>query len=163
MKILRRALIVLAVLFVVIQLMPYGRAHANPAVSAEPPWDSPRTRELAARACFDCHSDETRWPWYSHVAPFSWLVQHDVDEGRSKLNLSEWDRPHGEADEAAEMLESGEMPPWFYLPLHSQARLSEAEQAELLRGLAATLGGEGDAEQQADEAGEEEGGEEEDD
>ena len=49
-------------MFAVMQLVPYGRAHTNPPVIAEPAWDSPRTRELAARACFDCHSNETKWP-----------------------------------------------------------------------------------------------------
>jgi hypothetical protein len=59
----------------------YGRDHSNPPVRIEPRWDRARTRELAVRACFDCHSNQTRWPWYSHVAPISWLVQHDVEEG----------------------------------------------------------------------------------
>jgi len=141
-KVLLRASLVLVVVLLLIQLVPYGRAHANPLVTGEPAWDSPRTRELAARACFDCHSNETRWPWYSQVAPLSWLVQHDVVEGRSQMNLSEWDRSHGEGDEAADVLAEGEMPPWFYLPLHGEARLSDAERAELQRGLAVTLGGE---------------------
>lgn len=140
--VLKRSALVAVLLLVVLQLVPYGRDHANPPVTAEPAWDSPRTRELAARACFDCHSNETRWPWYSHVAPVSWLVQRDVDEGREHLNLSEWDRPQQHADEAAEVLREGEMPPWFYLPLHAQAHLSATESAELQRGLTATLGGE---------------------
>ncbi len=139
-KFLRRAALALAGLLVAIQLVPYGREHTNPPVTAEPPWDSPRTRELAVRACFDCHSNASRWPWYSHVAPASWLVQRDVDEGREHLNLSEWHRPQKDADEAAEMLAEGEMPPWFYLPLHADARLDAAEKAELERGLAASLG-----------------------
>src|SRR5690349_11025724 len=63
-------------LFLLIQAVPYGRAHTNPPVVSEPHWDSPRTRELAKRACFDCHSNETRWPWYSHVAPMSWVLQN---------------------------------------------------------------------------------------
>jgi hypothetical protein len=141
-KILVRAAAALVILLVLLQLVPYGRSHTNPPVTAEPAWDSPRTRELAARACFDCHSNETEWPWYSHIAPVSWLVQHDVDEGREHMNLSEFDRPQDDADEAAEMVAEGEMPPWFYLPLHAHARLSDAEQRELQRGLAATLGGE---------------------
>src|SRR3954469_5582449 len=74
-----KALGILAVLFGLIQLIPYGRTHSNPSVNVEPPWDSPRTRELAVRACFDCHSNHTKWPWYADVAPFSWVVQKDVD------------------------------------------------------------------------------------
>jgi hypothetical protein len=122
------------------QLVPYGRAHTNPAVVAEPRWDSPRTRELAVRACFDCHSNETKWPWYSHVAPVSWLVQRDVDSGRRELNFSRFDQRQKEAHESAEVLEEGEMPPWFYLPTHPEARLGDAEKADLVRGLRATFG-----------------------
>lgn len=139
--ILRRAAIAAAALFVIIQLIPYGRNHTNPSSRVEPQWDSAETRALAKRACFDCHSNETNWPWYSNVAPISWLVQNDVNEGRSKINFSEWDRPQKDADEAAEQVSKGEMPPWFYLPLHSEARLSSAEKQILIRGLQATLGG----------------------
>jgi hypothetical protein len=59
------------------QLVPYGR-NPNPPVQQEPPWNLAETRVLTERACFDCHSNETRWPWYSNVAPVSWLVQRDV-------------------------------------------------------------------------------------
>ena len=79
-------------LVLVAQLIPYGRNHRNPPIVAEPTWNSPSTRALAERACFDCHSNETRWPWYSHVAPTSWLVQNHVDEGREVLNFSDWNR-----------------------------------------------------------------------
>jgi mono/diheme cytochrome c family protein len=120
-------------LLVAIQLVPYGRAHTNPAVVREPEWDSPRTRELFFRACKDCHSHETVWPWYSHVAPMSWLVQYDVDEARSHFDVSEWGREHNEGDEAAEMVREGEMPLWYYLPAHPEARLSDAERDELRR------------------------------
>ena len=90
-------LVVLGI-FALIQAVPYGRSHTNPPVTAEAPWDSARTRELAVRACYDCHSNETTWPWYSNVAPMSWLVQRDVDEGRGVLNFSEWDQPQAEAE-----------------------------------------------------------------
>lgn len=131
--------------FLVIQVVPYGRDHDNPPVVAEPSWDSAQTRELAARACFDCHSNETVWPWYSNVAPVSWLVQRDVDEGREELNYSEWNRPQ-EGDESAETVIEGSMPPRSYLLTHADARLTDAELAELVDGLVATLGGEGDDE-----------------
>ena len=140
----RRLVLTLLGLFALIQLVPYGRAHHNPPVRREPPWDRPETRELAARACFDCHSNEVRWPWYSHVAPASWLVQHDVDEAREHLNFSEWDRPQKEADDAAEEVEEGEMPLWYYLPAHPEAALSDGERRQLVAGLQATIGpGEG--------------------
>jgi hypothetical protein len=139
-RLLRWALIAAVVLLVGAQLVPYGRAHTNPPVRAEPAWDSPRTRELAVAACFDCHSNQTAWPWYTSVAPMSWLTQRDVDEGRNVLNLSEFDRPQEEAGESAETVEEGEMPPRAYTLLHSGARLDDRERAELIAGLRATLG-----------------------
>jgi hypothetical protein len=126
--------------FLVVQLVPYGRGHANPPARVEPRWDSPGTRALAVRACYDCHSNETVWPWYSHVAPMSWLAQRDVDEGRRKLNFSEWDRAQKEAHESAKTVRKGEMPPLFYLPTHPDARLTAAETQPLIAGLEATLG-----------------------
>lgn len=135
-----RSLVVLGSLFVVLQLVPYGRERTNPPVVREPAWNSPRTRELFLRACVDCHSNETAWPWYSRVAPVSWLVVSDVDEGREHLNVSEWHREQRHAHEAAEMVREGKMPLWFYTPLHPRARLAPAERDELIRGLAATLG-----------------------
>lgn len=125
------------VLLVLIQFVPYGRDHTNPPGSAEPAWPSARVRELAERACFDCHSHATRWPWYSHVAPMSWLVARDVKDGRKHLNFSAWDKPQKNASKASDELEEGEMPPWFYLPLHADARLTDAEKAELVQGLKA--------------------------
>ena len=127
-----------------IQLVPYGRDHTNPPVSQEPAWDSPRTRELAQRACFDCHSNETTWPAYASVAPFSWIVQDHVDEGRALLNFSEFDRPQEEAGEAAEVVAEGEMPLWDYALMHPSAKLSDTETRDLIAGLRATLGGEGE-------------------
>ncbi len=128
-------------LLALIQLLPYGRPRANPSVVAEPSWDSPSTKALFSRACADCHSNETRWPWYAYVAPVSWLVAHDVEEGREHFNVSEWglDR-RNEGDEAAEMLAEGEMPLRAYLLAHPEARLSEGERTELIRGLQATFG-----------------------
>lgn len=136
-----RAGAALAALALVAQAVPYGRDHTNPAVRSEPAWDSPRTRELAARACFDCHSNEVAWPWYSHVAPVSWLVQYDVEQGRAAFNVSEWDRPQEEAGEAAEEVEEGEMPMFLYTVMHGHARLTDGERAALITGLRATFGG----------------------
>jgi len=90
----------------------------------------------------DCHSNETEWPWYSSVAPISWLVQHDVEEARSHFNVSEWGRAKNHGDEAAKEVRDGEMPPWFYRPAHPEARLSDAERQELIAGLVATFGDE---------------------
>jgi hypothetical protein len=118
-----------------IQLVPYGRDHTNPPVVAEPAWDSPATRALAKRACFDCHSHDTVWPWYAAIAPVSWAVQHHVDDGREHLNFSRWDRPQKHADEMGEVVREGEMPMPMYLPLHPEARLTDGEKDALVRGL----------------------------
>lgn len=142
MNIRKLVLITVAVLaagFLLIQIVPYGRAHDNPPVVSEPNWDSPQTRELAQRACFDCHSNETVWPWYSNIAPVSWLVQHDVDEGRQYLNFSDWARAR-EVDELGVVVSEGEMPPSTFLIMHGEARLTDAERAALVDGLRATAG-----------------------
>lgn len=129
------------VLLLAVQAVPYGRQHANPPVVMEPAWDSPATRELAKYACFDCHSNETQWPAYARIAPISWLIAHDVEEGRALLNFSEWQRPQEEAAEAAEVTLEGEMPPRLYGLMHAEARLNDTDRERLVRGLAATLGG----------------------
>jgi len=133
-------LIVAGALLVAAQIVPYGRDHSNPPIVAEPQWDSPATRELAKNACFDCHSNETRWPIYSRVAPISWLIAYDVNEGRSVLNFSEWNRPQEEATESAATIREREMPPPFYALMHSHARLNDADREQLARGLDLTLG-----------------------
>lgn len=138
-------------LFGVIQLLPVGAERTNPPVVAEPAWDSPRTRELFVRACADCHSNETRWPWYSKVAPASWLVAYDVAEGREHLNVSEWNRPQKDAHEAAEEVRDGEMPYRGYTLTHPEARFDEATKRELIAGLAATFGTEGNGGAEGDE------------
>ena len=135
-----RGILASVVLLVVIQLVPYGRDHSNPPVTQEVKWDSSRTRELAVGACYDCHSNETVWPWYSNIAPVSWLVYADVKSGRETLNFSEWDRPQGEGgDDAVESVRNGSMPPIQYKPLHPAGRLTSAEREELARGLEKTL------------------------
>jgi hypothetical protein len=131
---------VLVALFGVMQIVPYGRNHTNPAGDVEPTWDSARTRELADRACFDCHSNRTRWPWYSSVAPLSWVIQQHVEVGRDVLNFSEWNRTYELADQAASQVNRDEMPPRSYKILHPEARLTNQERNELARGLAKTIG-----------------------
>jgi hypothetical protein len=130
----------LAVVLLLIQLVPYGRDHTNPPVVAEPAWNSPETRTLVQRTCFDCHSNETVWPWYSNVAPISWLVQRDTDEGRQKLNFSEWGTGEQETEEMYQTVAEGNMPPSTYLITHPEARLSAAEKQALLDGIRATFG-----------------------
>src|SRR5262249_43131439 len=76
----------IAGIFLLMQVVPCGRTHSNPVTIQEPPWSSARTRELAVRACFNCHSNQTQWPWYANVAPLSWVVEADVDGARSTIN-----------------------------------------------------------------------------
>jgi hypothetical protein len=145
---MKRTVLILVGVFVVgmlclglaIQIVPYGRDHTNPPVLAEPVWDSQATRDIAARACFDCHSNETRWPWYSNVAPVSWLVYRDVQKGREELNFSQWGQGEQEVDEIVEVVQEGEMPLPIYLPTHPEARLSADEKQALIQGFQNTFG-----------------------
>jgi hypothetical protein len=117
-------------------LIPFGRDHTNPAVVSEPAWDSTSTRDLVKRACFDCHSNETTWPWYSNVAPVSWLVYNDVLEGRNRMNFSEWNSNfHPSVYELTEVIQEGEMPPLKYLLMHPEAKLSTSDKQALIDGL----------------------------
>jgi len=130
----------LVVLGLLIQLIPLPGRGNNPPVTSEPPWDSPQTRALAKRACFDCHSNETVWPWYSYVAPVSWLVYSDTMGGRSRMNFSEWNSTrHPGVNEITGKIQEGEMPPAIYLPMHPSARLTAAEKQQLITGLENTL------------------------
>ncbi len=132
---------ILVLILIAIQLVPYGTDHINPAVVVEPAWDTPKTRKLFFRTCADCHSHETKWPWYSHIAPVSWLVASDVDEGREHFNISMWEiQAKNEGDEAAKAFREKEMPPWFYKIPHPEAKLSVQEAGQLLHGLVATFG-----------------------
>jgi hypothetical protein len=131
--VLMRTGIGFVVVFGLIQLVPYGRDHSNPPVTQAAQWPDAASEELARGACYDCHSNETEWPAYSYVAPMSWLVRRDVDQGREKLNLSELDQDGGGSlDEAAEAISEGSMPPRQFRLLHPDARLSDAEQQALV-------------------------------
>jgi Haem-binding domain len=107
-------ILVLLVAFVVIQLIPVDRS--NPAVAADMP-TLPEVKAILKRACYDCHSHETVWPWYSYVAPVSWWVAKDVHQGREELNFSTWDAYSTKErvekmQESWEEVEEGAMPPW---------------------------------------------------
>jgi hypothetical protein len=136
-KFLKIAGIAIVVLLILIQFIPVS--HANPPVTREIQWDSPQTQELAQRACFDCHSNETVWPWYAYVAPVSWRIANHVNEGRRRLNFSEWDRPNENEERIVEDMSSGRMPLWDYLLLHPEAKLTPTEQQALIDGLKQTL------------------------
>jgi len=145
-KVLLRAGLGLLLVAVLLQLLPFGRLGANPPVTRDAPWPNGRARELAVAACYDCHSNQTRRPLYSRVAPFSWLVARDVEQGREKLNFSTWEGSGGDARDAAETIVEGSMPPRRYLPLHPDARLTEDERrllVQALEGMGGDRGGPG--------------------
>lgn len=119
---------------VAIQFIPVDRS--NPPVRGE--IDAPKAvSEVFQRSCYDCHSNETNWPWYSYVAPVSWLVAHDVHEGREELNFSTWSGLNEKEESKIvhkiwEETSEGEMPLKTYLILHPGAKLSD-EALETLR------------------------------
>ena len=138
-RFVKPVLLGLLVLAAVIQLVPYGRDHSNPPVTGEPQWDSATTRDLAKRTCYDCHSNETTWPWESYVAPISWFIGNHIAEGRERLNFSEWDKPNAEAEEIIRSVRNDSMPLQSYLIMHPDAKLTAAEKEALIAGLNATL------------------------
>jgi Haem-binding domain len=135
-KILLVAAIVTPILMVV-----FSGSRTNPEVVRQIQWDSPKTKALFYRACADCHSHETKWPWYTYFAPVSWWVIDHVDEGRDAFNISAKDL--GEAEEAASVVEEGEMPLPDYLRAHPEAILSAEEKAALIDGLDKTFESQG--------------------
>ena len=137
---LRTGLLVLVVAFLVIQLVPYGHDHSNPPPTRTLAYDSPRTEQLATDSCGACHTNGTDWPIESNVAPFSWLIQHDVEDGRAILNFDEWDRAaQAPPDEIASAVSEGEMPPLQYTLLHPSSKLSDAEKTQLADGLTRSI------------------------
>lgn len=134
--------IAVVIVFAVIQAIPYGRDQSQPAITGEPKWSSPETRELMVRACFGCHSNEVEYPSYANVAPISWSVQHHIDEGREAVNYSEFATNPNGADESIEVILEGSMPPAYYtrFGLHPDSKLSKEETQILIAGLSATPG-----------------------
>jgi len=123
------------VILVVLQFKPVGRS--NPPVKTDI-GTSAEIKEILRRACYDCHSNETRWPWYSYVAPASWFVAGHVDHARGHLNFSEWpvfDMEEQEHlfEEMWEVMSEGEMPLKSYTLMHRDARLSDTEREVLLQ------------------------------
>jgi Haem-binding domain len=134
------ALVVLAVGFALLQFTNPPRT--NPQVVSDLMASNPPPPQVAAMlhsACYDCHSNETRWPWYSRVAPVSWLIASDVKEGREHLNLSEWpndpERAIKRLENMSDEISSGEMPLPKYTKIHADARLTESQRKELTEWL----------------------------
>ena len=144
-KFLRLSVIGGAVVFGAIQLVPVKDIGSNPPerYKIDAP---PEVEAIMRRACYDCHSNETRWPLYSRMAPGSWLMSRDVHQGRKHHNFSEWgsvdeDERQTDRENCWEQIESGNMPPWFYIyPMHLSARLSAADKVLLKSYLMANAG-----------------------
>ncbi len=122
------------IVLLAIQLVPVAKT--NPPIETEIPAPD-AVKSVLRNSCFDCHSNETVWPWYSRVAPVSWFLKHNVEEAREEMNFTAWNRiePGKREKQIAEVweeVEEGHMPPWFYLIAHSEARLSAGDR-EILR------------------------------
>ena len=125
-----------------IQLVPFGRAHANGPVTGEPAWADAQTRDLMVRACYDCHSNEVEYPAYASIAPISWAVELHVNDGRGEVNYSTFATDPGAAEDSVEVILDGSMPPASFtrFGLHPEAKLTDAERDALVAGLRSTPG-----------------------
>ena len=128
-KFFKRAGLSLTVTLITIQFIPVDKSNPPERGAAAAPAEA---QTLLRRACFDCHSNETVWPWYSQFAPASLLIAKDVRKGRKEVNFSAWDnyddrRKARKLKEIAKQVENGGMPLFYYLPLHPGAKLSPAE------------------------------------
>jgi mono/diheme cytochrome c family protein len=132
----RKLIWILIPLLVLVALLATG-TKTNPPSERTVAWDSPDTEVLFNRACANCHSNNTVWPWYANVAPVSWLVIGHVNEGREHFNISA--KKLGHADEAWEEVKEGDMPPWDYLLMHSEAKLTAEEKEKFITGLKNTF------------------------
>lgn len=126
---MRKLLIILAALVLAIQLAPVDRS--NPPVTMEAPADE-APAAILRRSCYDCHSNETEWPWYSYVAPVSWLVSRDVKEAREHLNFSQWDQYDDKQirkikEEIVDEVAKKAMPLKIYLAMHRDAKVSDED------------------------------------
>ena len=130
----KRAALVAVILVVCAQFVPVARDNP-PAPAANLMYASaPGTvRKVFNESCINCHSNQTAWPWYSHIAPFSWIVTHDVHQGRKQFNFSDWStyspkKREEKLDAICEQLVNGDMPDGKYLLIHRRARLAQEEQ-----------------------------------
>ncbi len=143
---LTRFLLPAAAAVVAMQVVRYPRT--NPAVESDLV-APPEVKNVLHHACYDCHSNETAWPWYTAIAPASWIIHHDVEEGRRRLNLSSWadyaEDPGTRArklDEISKAVASTDMPPWYYRMLHPDAALSGDQRALVARWATQEIGSE---------------------
>jgi len=140
-KIFRATAIILGIVFIALQFVPSSFSRVNPPVTGEPTWDSPETRATFFKACADCHSNETRFPWYSRIAPVSWLLEKDIQQGRKHFNISEWDKSERGGDDAVEEVQKGAMPIGPYLLMHPETNFNLTEKRAFVEGLKKTFDG----------------------
>ena len=142
MKIVKIIVLILALAFIAIQLVPVKRD--NPA--GKDTFNAPaNVKEIIVRSCYDCHSNQTRWLWYSYVAPISWIASDHVHEAREEMNLSNWAKLPPEKQKRKmwsmlEHIEQGEMPLPHYLTFHPEARISKKD-LQILREWVSKEGG----------------------
>jgi hypothetical protein len=146
-RVLRWLVVIFACLFVLAQFSRPART--NPVVDQSLALEarmqvSPLVSAIIERSCSDCHSNKTRWPWYSNVAPVSWLVADDVNEGRQNLNFSEWGRytkrdTDGLLKQICQEVKAGAMPLSIYTPLHPGSKLSDEDKGILCDWASAEL------------------------
>ena len=144
--IVRKSILWLVGILIVIQFIPVPKT--NPVADSAAAFHSRRPAgDLAAaifdRSCSDCHSNDTVWPWYSHVAPASWLLYRDVYGGRRHLNVSEFNtydarQKQRRLEQVCEEVKQGDMPPWYYVPMHPDAKLRQGDLETLCALSAAT-------------------------
>lgn len=140
MTILQRILVYTFILLLFAQMIRIDKTNVpvNPAndfiMHQQVPTDLAQTLKIA---CYDCHSDETTYPWYTNYAPVSWWIKHHINEGREHLNFSVWatysaKKANHKLEECVEMLEEGEMPMSSYTLIHKEAQLTPQQKADLI-------------------------------
>jgi uncharacterized membrane protein len=136
---MKRIIWILLLLFIAVQFIPVNKTNP-PVTPAQTLYAAhsvpPNIQSILERSCRDCHSNETVWPWYSHVAPASWLVAHDVKQARKEVNLSLWEtyndkRKKRKLEEMCEQVREGEMPDSKYTLIHRNARLTPEDRAAI--------------------------------
>ena len=131
----KKIFMVLVIALLAMQFIPVERSNPTEKGQVVAP---PQVETILRRACYDCHSNETRWPWYARVAPISFLLARDVREGRRELNFSIWDRYEQrrkarKLKEIIKEVEEGDMPPWYYVPVHPDAKLSRGDRETIVK------------------------------
>jgi hypothetical protein len=139
---LKKIIIALGIIFIAIQFYPISRE--NPPFEFEMAIKDDRVYEILRNSCYDCHSYETNWPWYSYVAPISWLISDDVNEGRKEFNFNEYvsyspKKKLRKLEEIKDQVSEGEMPLDKYLWTHPSANLSEDDRTALYKWLSIEL------------------------